>query len=130
MDEEMTDLLGFLEGSGATRPRSPHFCYWHYCFLLLSILLLTLLFSVVVYMVTNVAVIIIFVVSVRVWRYGSQLFHHHFFATYHFVRFFILKRDNFHLFFEKKFTYHNQFLKKNVNTLEGWMLCNFPEHPK
>jgi len=27
MDEDMTDLLGFLGGSGATWPRSLHFCY-------------------------------------------------------------------------------------------------------
>ena len=51
-----------------------------------ALLLLTLLFSVIFYMVTNI-IVIIFVVSV--WRYGSQLFRHHFFATLHFVHFFV-----------------------------------------
>ena len=41
----------------------------------------------------------------------------------------LLKRDDFQLFFEKKFIDHNQFLE-NVSTPEGWMLWNFPGRPK
>ena len=85
MDEEMTNLLGFLGGSGATWPRSPHFflhycflisllltffcyclyCCWHYYFMFLFIWLLTLLS-------------LLFVSVRNFWRHGSQLFRHRF----------------------------------------------------
>ena len=43
----------------------------------------------------------------------------------------LLKRDNFQHFFEKKFTDHNQFLKKNVCThLKGKCCESFSEHPR
>ena len=41
-----------------------------------ALLLLTLLLSIIVYVVINITVF----VSARVWRYGSQLFHHCFYC--------------------------------------------------
>ena len=40
------------------------------------------------------------------------------------------KRDDFQLFFEKKFADHSYFWKKCVCTPEGWMLWKFSRTPK
>ena len=42
----------------------------------------------------------------------------------------LMKRDDFQLFFEKKFTDHNQFLENVCVHLKGECCENFPGRPK